>query len=80
MNKFDIDGKKIEEDQNNYLKETFDLPEFTGDYEDIYFYLVGFYTKTIVNITNPDKIDPLLIDAFQRASDENDFVSVNIEE
>ena len=69
MNKFDIDGKKIEEDQNNYLKETFDLPEFTGDYEDIYFYLVGFYTKTIVNITNPDKIDPLLIDAFQRASD-----------
>ncbi|MDD6285540.1 MAG: hypothetical protein ACI4VJ_02705 [Methanosphaera sp.] len=80
MNKFDIDGKKIEEDQNNYLKETFDLPEFTGDYEDIYFYLVGFYTKTIVNITNPDKIDPLLIDAFQRASDENDLVSVNIEE
>ncbi len=80
MNKFDIDGKKIEEDQNNYLKETFDLPEFTGDYEDIYFYLVGFYTKTIVNITNPDKIDLLLIDAFQRASDENDLVSVNIEE
>lgn len=80
MNKFDIDGKKIEEDQNNYLKETFDLPEFTGDYEDIYFYLVGFYTKTIVNITNPDKIDPLLIDAFQRASDENNLVSVNIEE
>ena len=80
MNKFDIDGKKIEEDQNNYLKETFDLPEFTGDYEDIYVYLVGFYTKTIVNITNPDKIDPLLIDAFQRASDENDLVSVNIEE
>ena len=80
MNKFDIDVKKIEEDQNNYLKETFDLPEFTGDYEDIYFYLVGFYTKTIVNITNPDKIDPLLIDAFQRASDENDLVSVNIEE
>ena len=49
MNTFNIDGKKVDE---TYLKETFDLPVFNGDFEDIYQYLCGFYTKTIINITN----------------------------
>ena len=79
MNKFEIDGNKLIENENEYLKETFDLPVFDGDYETIYQYLSGFYNKTEVHITNKDKIDPELIIAFERAQEDNSFVKVIIE-
>lgn len=77
MNTFNIDGKKVDE---TYLKETFDLPVFNGDFEDIYQYLYGFYTKTIINITNSTQIDQELINAFERASEDNPYVKLNIED
>ena len=77
MNTFNIDGKKVDE---TYLKETFDLPVFNGDFEDIYQYLCGFYTKTIINITNSTQIDQELINAFERASEDNPYVKINIED
>ncbi|OED30365.1 hypothetical protein [Methanosphaera sp. WGK6] len=80
MNTFDIDGKKVAENQNEYLKEIFDLPVFEGDFEDIYFYLSGFYSKTVINLTNSEDVDPLLIDAFERAAEANELVSLNIED
>lgn len=80
MNTFDIDGEKVAEDTDNYLQEVFDLPTFSGDYEDIYQYLSGFYSKTVVNLTNASKVDPLLIDAFERASEENSLVKFNQED
>lgn len=42
MNTFNIDGKKVDE---TYLKETFDLPVFNGDFEDIYNISVDFIQK-----------------------------------
>ena len=78
MNEFEIDGNKIEENEHDYLKEVFDLPTFDGDYESIYQYLSGFYNKTVVNITNKDKIDPELLIAFERAGEDNSFVKIII--
>lgn len=77
MNTFNIDGKKI--DEENYLKDIFDLPVFDGDFEYIYEYLCGFYTKTVINLTNSDLIDSELKIAFERAANDNQFVSVNVE-
>ena len=74
MPKFELDGEKIEENQDEYLKETFDLPVFDGDYEDIYQYLIGFYNKTLITLNNSEKVDPDLIDVFERASDYNSLV------
>lgn len=74
MAKFELDGNKIEENQDEYLKEIFDLPVFDGDYEDIYQYLTGFYTKTLITLQNSDKVDPDLIDVFERASEYNSLV------
>lgn len=74
MAKFELDGEKIAENQDEYLKETFDLPVFDGDYEDIYQYLIGFYNKTLITLTNSQKVDPDLIDVFERASDYNSLV------
>ncbi len=74
MTKFELDGEKIAENQDEYLKETFDLPVFDGDYEDIYQYLIGFYNKTLITLTNSQKVDPDLIDVFERASDYNSLV------
>lgn len=80
MPKFEIDGNKLEENQDEYLKETFDLPVFDGDFEDIYQYLIGFYSKTLITLKNVEKIDLDLIDAFERAADYNQLVIVEKEE
>ena len=78
MNKFELDGNKIEENEVEYLKEVFDLPVFDGDYEDIYQYLIGFYTKTLVTLTNSSKVDVDLINAFENAADYNSLVKFEI--
>lgn len=80
MDEFDIDGKQLQENPNDYLKETFDLPVYDGDIEDIYQYLSGFYSKVIINIYNKDLIDNEIINAFIRASEDNSFVKVEINE
>jgi len=74
MTKIELDGNKIAENEIEYLKESFDLPVFNGDYEDIYQYLIGYYTKTIVTLNNSNKVDKDLIDVFERASDYNNMV------
>ena len=78
MPKFEIDGLKIMENQEEYLKETFDLPVFDGNYEDIYQYLIGFYNKTLITIKNSENINPDLINVFQRASEYNALVKMEI--
>ena len=78
MPKFEIDGLKIMENQEEYLKETFDLPVFDGNYEDIYQYLIGFYNKTLITIKNSENINPDLINVFQRASEYNPLVKIEI--
>ena len=74
MTKIELDGEKIRENEVEYLKEVFDLPVFDGDYEDIYQYLIGFYSKTLVTLTNSAMVDGDLIDVFERASDYNSMV------
>ncbi|MDO5824936.1 MAG: hypothetical protein BZ137_04445 [Methanosphaera sp. rholeuAM130] len=78
MPKFEIDGEKLSENPNEYLKNTFDLPVFDGDYEDIYQYLIGFYNKTLIILTKSSKVDSDLIDVFERASDYNSMVKFEI--
>lgn len=78
MPKFELDGNKIEENQDEYLKEIFDLPVFDGNYEDIYQYVIGFYSKTLITLTNSQKVDPNLIDVFKRASDYNSLIKFEI--
>lgn len=80
MPKFEIDGNKLIENQDEYLKETFDLPVFDGDFEDIYQYLIGFYSKTLIVLKNVDKIDLDLLEVFERASDYNNLVQIKKEE
>ena len=74
MTKIELDGNKIKENEIEYLKEAFDLPVFDGDYEDIYQYLIGFYSKTLITLTNSGDVETDLIDVFERASDYNDLV------
>lgn len=76
MPKYEIDGEKLIENEEKYLKETFDLPVYDGDYEDIYQYLIGFYTKTLIILKNTDKIDYDLLEVFERASDYNSLVKI----
>ncbi|MBQ6443906.1 MAG: ribonuclease inhibitor [Methanosphaera sp.] len=74
MTKIELDGNKINENEIDYLKESFDLPVFDGDYEDIYQYLIGFYSKTLITLKNSSNVDSDLIDVFERASDYNELV------
>ncbi|AWX31731.1 ribonuclease inhibitor [Methanosphaera sp. BMS] len=74
MTKIELDGNKINENEIEYLKESFDLPVFDGDYEDIYQYLIGFYSKTLITLKNSSNVDSDLIDVFERASDYNELV------
>ena len=74
MTKIELDGNKINENEMEYLKESFDLPVFDGDYEDIYQYLIGFYSKTLITLKNSSNVDSDLIDVFERASDYNELV------
>ena len=74
MTKIELDGNKINENEIEYLKESFDLPVFDGDHEDIYQYLIGFYSKTLITLKNSSNVDSDLIDVFERASDYNELV------
>lgn len=74
MPKIELDGNKIAENQDEYLSEQFDLPAYSGNIEDIYQYLIGFYKKTLVTLTNSEEVDPDLINVFERASDYNSLV------
>ncbi|RAP52885.1 MAG: hypothetical protein BZ133_00415 [Methanosphaera sp. SHI613] len=78
MTKIELDGNKIQENEVEYLKEIFDLPVFDGDYEDIYQYIIGFYSKTLITLTNSSNVDNDLIDVFERASDYNNLVKFEI--
>ncbi len=78
MTKYELDGTELEKNQDEYLKEIFDLPVFNGDYEDIYQYLIGFYKKTIITLTNSQKVDPDLIDSIERASEYNSLLKFKI--
>ena len=50
MTKIELDGNKINENEIEYLKESFDLPVFDGDYEDIYQYLIGYFLPSFSRI------------------------------
>lgn len=79
MPKYEIDGEKLNKNPDKYLKETFDLPAYNGDFEDIYQYLIGFYTKTLITLKNVDKIDYDLLDVFERATEYNNLVKIEKE-
>ena len=80
MTRFEIDGRELEENEDEYLKELFDLPVYNGDYEDIYQYIIGFYSKTLITLHNSQNVDPDLIDVFKRASEYNSLVKFVIED
>jgi len=79
MTQITIDGNKLTKNEEEHLKETFDLPTYNGDYEEIYQYLIGFYKKTTITLKNTNKIDPDLLETIEKASEYNQLVQIEKE-
>ncbi|MBR0472588.1 MAG: hypothetical protein IJI98_07850 [Methanosphaera sp.] len=76
MTKYEIDINKLNQNPNKYLKETFDLPIYDGDYQDIYQYLIGHYSKTQITLKNTENIDPDLLEIFEDAAQYNNLIKI----
>ena len=75
MNYIEIDGKLIEAEGHDYLKEALNFPEYYGKNLDaLYDCLTEIGVETKIKLTNADFINQDLLETFIDASGENTFL------
>lgn len=72
MKYIDINGKLIRKDPKYYLQDVLEFPEYDGNADNLYNFLVNITEETEIHFINTGCMTPLLLETFKKASHDND--------
>ena len=75
--KMQLDGNMIKKEGHDYLKEALNLPDYYGKNLDALFDCLT-EIECEIELVNANEVDEEIIDTFQDAADENQFLTFKI--
>ena len=79
MKYIDINGKLIRKDPIYYIQDIFNFPEYDGDIDRLYEFLIKIEEETTIHIINTGCMTPLLFEVLKKVSDKSKYISVEVD-
>ncbi|WP_455645466.1 hypothetical protein [Methanosphaera sp.] len=80
MKYIDINGKFIRKDPKYYLQDILEFPEYSGDINEIYDFLMNINEETEIHFINTTCMTPLLLEIFEKACNNSENISLHIDD
>ncbi|OED29834.1 hypothetical protein [Methanosphaera sp. WGK6] len=80
MRYIDINGKFIRKDPKYYLQDVLEFPEYTGNIDEIYDFLIKLDEEIEIHFINTTCMTPLLMEIFEKACEDSDNISFYIDD